>query len=220
MAAVAKSDLVINAVDHLGTREYINDVCTRLKVPMVAGSVFRGGFGGEVYAYVPGWSACLKCMEQYAELHGMNISDQIGFSAQEEEMVYGQQIRDFRLSGLAIDINTISSLHAQLALAILFGGEDRTLKPPAFNWLIFGNRPNEYIGGAHFTVKRLYLKPQKGCVCGLDKDHEWPIVANNSNHSYVYEILDETRTSVFGDLLQPVYEWKRTAIRKKMEEGE
>ncbi len=210
ITAVAGSDLVINAVDHRGAREFVNDMCVRFKVPMVVGSVYRGGFGGEIYAYVPGWSACLHCMEDYSAAHNMNIQDQQGFSDQEQEMVYGQGIRDFRLSGLAIDIATITSLHAQMALTVLFGARDRTLKPPGFNWVIFGNRPNEFTGGTHFTVKRLFLKPKRDCICHLNQDAGLPFQDAGTE---LIQHFSPHRAERFGDLMQPVFTWKYRALQ-------
>jgi len=160
--AVGHSDLVICAVDCRASRELINASCVRAQVPMVAGMVFRKGFGGSVYAYAPGQTGCYACMEAFAEASGLALDPGDALSDEEESRIYGLGELDFAHSGLAIDITTIAALHAHLAIAALYGREGTPIPPPEFNWLIFGNRPHP-AGGfpTRFASRRLDLRPRR-----------------------------------------------------------
>ncbi len=167
--AVAESDLVICAVDSNGAREYVNDVAVRAQVPVATGLVFRQGFGGEVYLYVPGRTGCYRCMQAYCESEGLSLNTDDEMSPEEEEEIYGLDNRLFQLSGLPVDIGLIATLHAQVALSFLLGGS--TLLPrPAFNWLVFANRPFRDVFRATFESKKLMLRPQHNCPIACHRD--------------------------------------------------
>jgi hypothetical protein len=132
--------------------------------PCITASVFRQGFGGEVYAYIPDYSACFECMDNAAVQLGMNINDSIKPTVQEEKKIYGMNLRDFQASGLSLDIVAISIIQARMALDILVHGEPGYTK--GANWIIHYNRsvPGNPKSGRLKTVE-LRLKPQKECSC-------------------------------------------------------
>ncbi len=167
--AVRRADLVLCGVDNLASREYLNDVCMRLRVPFVVGSVFRTGFGGEASVHVPGWSGCFRCLGQFAEEAGVNMDASIGLTEIEKERIYGMNEEDFSLSGLATDIATIASLQAHMVLGVLFGTAGTPIPPLDFSWVVFGNRPQAGFFARRFEARRLMLRPRRDCPvdCGM-----------------------------------------------------
>lgn len=160
-----KSDLVLCCADTRAVRLFLNTMSVQHTKPCVTASVFRQGFGGEVYAYIPAYSACFECMDNVAAQLGVNINDSIKPSANEEEQIYGLNLRDFQASGLSLDIAAISIIQARMALDILTEGEPGYAK--GANWIIHYNRgvPGDARSGRLKTVP-VRLKPQKECSCG------------------------------------------------------
>ena len=164
---VQKADLILCCADKQEVRSYVNTVALEKRKPCVTASVYRQGFGGEVYAYIPGNYACFDCMNRVAIKQGWNIEGQIETTPGEQEAVYGLNLRDFKASGLSMDIQTIAIIQARIALDILLMGAEPKFSPLPANWVIFYNRPipNNPLSG---FLKPVYLrvKPQKGCQCG------------------------------------------------------
>lgn len=164
--SVRTSELVLLSADPVPARQYTSDCCVELGVPFVGGLVFRTGVGGDVYAYIPGETGCLRCLDHFRHQHNAYLTDdQLGLTGEEEERIYGLNEKDFRASGLSIDIQMISLIQARMALSTLLRGKDTKLPPMKANFVIFGNRPKEGIFTHHFQSTQLLLKPQTECFC-------------------------------------------------------
>lgn len=163
---VSECDLVLCCPDKREVRAFVNDVAIALRKPCVTASVYRQGFGGEVYAYVPRETGCFECMERFATEQDLNINDVIKPTPDEEQMIYGKSIRDYQASGLSMDIQMIALIQARLSLDILLRSAPSALAPVTSNWIIFYNRPipNNW-GGGFFKAKHFRLKPRKDCKC-------------------------------------------------------
>jgi molybdopterin/thiamine biosynthesis adenylyltransferase len=160
------SDLVLCCGDTREVRLFVNSQAVEHRRPCITASVFRQGFGGEVYAYVPDQSGCFECMDRIAAKQGININDSIVPTAQEEETVYGFNLPNFQASGLSLDIVAIAIIQARTALDILV--EDRPGYAAGANWIIHYNRdlPGDKKSGRLKTVL-LKVRPQKECSCAI-----------------------------------------------------
>lgn len=161
-----RADLILCCADSKAVRLYINEVAVRHRKPCITASVFRQGFGGEVYAFVPGYSGCFECMDSYAAREGLNINESMDPTAEEEEKIYGMNLPDFQASGLSLDISATALIQARMALDLLLDGR------PGFsggNWIIHFNRrvPGIDESGRLKATRPMLLRPVKGCVCGL-----------------------------------------------------
>lgn len=163
---VAGCDLVLSCPDKREVRAFVNDVAIEHGKPCVTASVYRQGFGGEVYAYVPGQTGCFGCMERFSAEQGLNINDIIKPTPDEEQMIYGKSVRDYQASGLSMDIQMIALIQARLSLDILLSSITNALARVPSNWIIFYNRPiPNSEGGGFFKTKLFRLKPRKDCKC-------------------------------------------------------
>ena len=164
--SVRNSDLILSCPDTKSARELISDVCVSEKKPFVTASVFRTGIGGEIYSYRPNETGCYKCLQIYALLNSIDLSDEeLGLNSEERQRIYGLDDVDFRASGLSIDIQMISLIQARMALSILLTNHNSILPKIKSNWIIFGNRPAKGIFKSHFEAKQMLLKPQSSCNC-------------------------------------------------------
>jgi molybdopterin/thiamine biosynthesis adenylyltransferase len=174
-AEVKKSDVVVLATDNEPTRYTINDICVRNAVPFVVGRVFTRGIGGEVFAFRPGSSGCLACLEgvlqrtQFRE--GIKEIDLV--SEEEREKVYGMEIAEIKDSpGLAVDISFITSFHTRFvldAIARQMSERPKYLSLIEENYVVWGNRPVHPFN-KHFQLQRITLPPQEQCaVCAIRK---------------------------------------------------
>ena len=163
-----EADVILCCADTQHVRLFVNSVAVEVRRPCVTASVFRRGFGGEVYAYVPGVSGCFDCMARTAEEKGWNIDESIDLIKEEKDAIYGLNLRDFKASGLSLDIQSIALIQARIALGILLAGSDHAPEPVAQNWIIFYNRriPNNPATGFLQSVK-ITLKPKPECSCGI-----------------------------------------------------
>ena len=158
--------LVLCCADKPAVRSYVNSIAVEHRKPCVTANVYRQGFGGEVYAYIPDAFGCFDCMARAADEQGWNIEDTIQPTPEEEQAIYGLNLRDFKASGLSMDIQTIAIIQARTALDILLSGTKRQFTPLPQNWLIFYNRPipkNELSGFLKLVTLR--VKPRIDCVC-------------------------------------------------------
>lgn len=162
-----EADLILCCVDTQHVRLFINSVAVDVHQPCVTASVFRRGFGGEVYAYVPDASGCFDCMARTASEKGWNIDESIDLIQEEKDAIYGLDLRDFKASGLSLDIQSISLIQARIGLDILLRGSTVAPEPIRANWIIFYNRglPNNASTG-HLTSKKITLPPRRDCRCG------------------------------------------------------
>lgn len=163
---VAESSLVLCCADKRAVRSFVNSIVIQQQKPCVTASVFRRGFGGEVFVYLPGKGGCFDCMERISTANGMNIGERIEPTEIEKETIYGFNLPDFKASGLSLDIQSISNIQARCALDILLDGIDTAITPIPANWIIYYNRGlPEHNGGGHFKNTMFFLKGQKGCSC-------------------------------------------------------
>lgn len=164
--AVRGADLVLCCVDKQEARLFVNAVAAEMQRPCVTASVFRLGFGGEAYAYIPSVSGCFECMLRVAAAQGWNMEGPVELLPVEKDAIYGLNLKDFRASGLSIDIHAIAIVQARLALDILLAGAERRFDRPPANWVIFYNRRVRGIADSGFLKsKNFNVKPQRGCSC-------------------------------------------------------
>ena len=164
---VGEADLVLCCADTQEVRLFVNAVAVKARRPCVTASVFRRGFGGEVYAYVPGTFGCFDCMSRVANEQGWNIKDSVELLPMEQEAIYGLNLRDFKASGLSMDIQTIALIQARMALDNLLSNSGRNYEPLPANWIVFYNRPvrdnpsSGFLKSVHLRVRR-----RQDCLCG------------------------------------------------------
>ncbi len=167
--AVREADLVLCCADRNDVRLYVNSVAVEARKPCITASVFRQGFGGEVYLYTPTEYGCFECMTRTADEQGWNMEKGIDPIPDEEEKVYGLNIRDFKASGLSMDIQMIGIMQARMALDVLLPPERLRFSPAGSNWVIVYNRPvqgNELSG--FLKAKWFRVKPRGDCRCRGD----------------------------------------------------
>jgi molybdopterin/thiamine biosynthesis adenylyltransferase len=169
---IQNSSVVVLATDNEPTRYHLNQLCVDWGKPFVIGRVFTRGIGGEVFAYRPGESGCLACLEsvlertQYRE--GIREIDLV--SEEEREKLYGLEVSEIKDSpGLNVDISFITSFHTRFvldAIARSLPEAPKYLPSIEKNYIVWGNRP-VYPFTKHFEIQRIGLHPQEGClICG------------------------------------------------------
>lgn len=171
--AVRDADLVLCCTDTQAARLFVNSIAVEMRTPCVTASVFRQGFGGEVYAYVPSVSGCFDCMLRVAEQQGLNMERNVQLLQAEKDAIYGLNQRDFRASGLSLDIQAIAIIQARMALDLLLVGTERRFEPVPANWVVFYNRrvPQNPQSGFLKCVP-IKLKPQRDCPCATHETSE------------------------------------------------
>ena len=166
LVSIRQSDLVLSCPDKKSVREFVSDQCIQYKVPFVTASVFRTGIGGEIYGYIPYKTGCYRCLQLYSLLNNLNLEDEeIGLTDEEKERIYGLDDREFRASGLSVDICMIAMIQIRMALSILLRNSKSSLPLLKSNWIIFANRPAKGIFNNHFEAKQMLLRPQRDCIC-------------------------------------------------------
>jgi molybdopterin/thiamine biosynthesis adenylyltransferase len=166
LASIRTSDLVLMCPDKKSVREYISDLCVNANVPFVTASVFRTGIGGEIYGYIPNETGCYKCLQLFALTNDSNLTDDdLGLTNEEANKIYGLNDREFRASGLSVDIHMIAMIQTRMALSFLLRKSKTSMPLLKSNWIIFGNRPAKGIFSKHFETKQMLLHPQKDCFC-------------------------------------------------------
>lgn len=164
-AEVQEADLVISATDSRSAREYINDVCVRYAVPCVVGDLFRTGVGGQVFSYIPGATGCHHCLDIVSEKLGWNsIDSHIEMTDDEKERWYGLDEREYKASGLSMDIAIISAIFARAALRILLEKPNPKFYPDErANYIIFYNR--RLGDNLSLSSQKFLITPQVDCTC-------------------------------------------------------
>lgn len=169
---IAASSVVVLATDNDQTRYLVNQKCVELGTPFVTGRVFTRGIGGEVFAYHPGVTGCLACLEGVLERttlrEGIREIDLVDEDVREK--MYGMEIAEIKDSpGLNIDIAFITCFHTRLVLdtiARALPERPKFLPPLEHNYFVWGNRPIPPFS-KHFELQKIALKPQEGClICG------------------------------------------------------
>lgn len=164
---VRAADLVLCCVDTQEARFFVNAVAVEVRRPCVTASVFRRGFGGEIYAYIPSLSGCFDCMSRVATEQGWNLDDAVELLPVETEAIYGMNLRDFKASGLSMDIQAIAIIQARVALDILLPSAKQRFSPMQANWLVLYNRPVPGVpASGFFKSVSLKVKPRRNCSCG------------------------------------------------------
>jgi molybdopterin/thiamine biosynthesis adenylyltransferase len=168
---VGDADVVIMATDNEPSRYRLNEACVRTATPFVVGRVFTRGIGGEVYAYRPGNTGCLGCLEMFLERkpqrQGIREIDLV--SQEERDAIYGLPVAEIKDSpGLNVDIAFITSFHTRYTLDAIARGlpeRPKNMEPIEQNYLAWGNRPVHPFD-KHFQVQRFTLPPIDGCrIC-------------------------------------------------------
>jgi molybdopterin/thiamine biosynthesis adenylyltransferase len=164
--SVERSSLVLCCADKKEVRQFVNVIARQYDKRCVTASVFRQGFGGEVYAYLPSETGCFACMDRAADEQGININDAIQLLPEEEEHMYGLNLQDYQASGLSLDIQAIAQLQARVALSLLTSDATQPVVAPRANWLIYYNRPLAGVSASGFNkLVPLRIRPRKGCIC-------------------------------------------------------
>jgi molybdopterin/thiamine biosynthesis adenylyltransferase len=166
---VRQSSVVVLATDNEATRYRVNQLCVESQTAFVVGRVFTRGIGGEVFAYRPGESGCLACLEAFLERtkyrEGIREIDLV--SEEERERIYGLEVSEIKDSpGLNVDIAFITSFHTRFvldAIARTLPERPKYLPPIEKNCLVWGNRPVHPFT-KHFEIQRIALHPQQGCL--------------------------------------------------------
>jgi molybdopterin/thiamine biosynthesis adenylyltransferase len=166
---IKRADLVLCCADKHEVRSYVNTIAVENRKSCVTASVFRQGFGGEIYAYIPTVWGCFDCMNRAASEQGWNLEGSVDLIPEETENIYGLNLRDFRASGLSMDIQTIAIIQARIALDILLRGCEQKFSALPANWVIFYNRPmpNNELSG-FMKARYLKLRPRIDCLCGAN----------------------------------------------------
>jgi molybdopterin/thiamine biosynthesis adenylyltransferase len=161
---VQRCDLILCCADTRAVRLFANSLAVEHRKPCVTASVFRQGFGGEVYAYIPGYSGCFECMDKVANQMGLNINFVIQPTPKEQEAIYGMNLPDFQASGLSLDINAIALIQARMALDLLIDGKSGY---SGANWVIHYNRsiPGVESSGRLKSARPMLIRSQKECAC-------------------------------------------------------
>lgn len=164
--SIEQSSLILCCADKKDVRQFVNAIARQYGKQCVTASVFRQGFGGEVYAYLPGETGCFACMDRAAGEQGIDINDTIGLLPEEEQHMYGLNRQDYQASGLSLDIQAISQLQARVALGLLTADATRPVTAPQANWLIYYNRPLVGVSASGFNkLVPFRIRPRKGCAC-------------------------------------------------------
>jgi molybdopterin/thiamine biosynthesis adenylyltransferase len=169
---VRRATVVVLATDNEPTRYRINELCVKAGTPFVVGRVFTRGIGGEVFAFRPGVSGCLACLE--SKLERTQYRDRVRevdlVSEEEREKMYGLEAGDIKDSpGLNVDIAFITAFHTRFvldAVASRVAERPKFLSPIEENYIVWGNRPVHPFT-KNFQLQRITLNQQHDCmVCG------------------------------------------------------
>ncbi len=162
---VKAADIVISASDSMQVRQYVNRICVDNSTMCVTANVFRTGFGGEVFSYIPGKTGCFQCLLFISQKQGWHALDSsIDLLPEEEEHIYGLDEREFKASGLSMDIAIISSIAAKRALRLILRNPNPKFYPEdRSNYIIFYMR--SISGYQAFSSDRYFISPQAQCFC-------------------------------------------------------
>ena len=71
---ISKMDIILNGLDNIPAREYLNSKCIRLKIPYIDAGASRSGLSGYVHPIIPYKTPCAKCIKSFP----VNLSDERG----------------------------------------------------------------------------------------------------------------------------------------------
>ena len=63
---VKSMDVLLNGLDNIPAREYLNIKCVNINVPYIDAGASRSGLSGHVHPIIPNKTACAKCMSRIA----------------------------------------------------------------------------------------------------------------------------------------------------------
>ncbi len=73
-AEIKKMDIILNGLDNIPAREYLNAKCVLLNIPYINAGASRSGLSGYVHPIIPHKTACAKCLSNIA----IDIPDERG----------------------------------------------------------------------------------------------------------------------------------------------
>ena len=62
---ISKLDIILNGLDNIPAREYLNSKCVRLKIPYIDAGASRSGLSGYVQPIIPYKTSCAKCIKGF-----------------------------------------------------------------------------------------------------------------------------------------------------------
>ncbi|MFX1257786.1 MAG: ThiF family adenylyltransferase [Promethearchaeota archaeon] len=65
-AEIKQMDIILNGLDNIPAREYLNAKCILLNIPYIDAGASRSGLSGYVYPVIPYKTACAKCLSRIA----------------------------------------------------------------------------------------------------------------------------------------------------------
>jgi len=71
---ISRIDIILNGLDNIPAREYLNAKCVHLKVPYIDAGASRSGLSGYIHPIIPYKTACVKCISSIA----IDIPDERG----------------------------------------------------------------------------------------------------------------------------------------------
>ena len=71
---ISKLDIILNGLDNIPAREYLNSKCIRLKIPYIDAGASRSGLSGYVQPIIPYKTPCAKCIKSFP----VNLRDERG----------------------------------------------------------------------------------------------------------------------------------------------
>jgi len=123
--ALKTCDVMMVTTDNKNSRLVANRMACELRIPMVVGTVYRTGFGGDSYLYDPASTGCFECFIDQSDSISIERTVAESKAAAETESAiqearYGR-IPDpkFGLSGLASDIASVAALVSRMTLSAL-----------------------------------------------------------------------------------------------------
>ncbi|MHA1401350.1 MAG: ThiF family adenylyltransferase [Candidatus Heimdallarchaeaceae archaeon] len=143
---IMKCDIVVNLPDNTETRMYVSDKAIQHNKICITSGVFRTGYGGSVLVFRPynkgKQDACVNCLDIIAKKNDWYQGDDIPLTDIENELIYGQDLHNFSVSGLSSDIGFINLLTVKFILWELVRGNDYPYCTDLskYNYLVFYNR--------------------------------------------------------------------------------
>lgn len=67
-------DILLNGLDNIPAREYLNSKCISLNIPYIDAGASRSGLSGYVHPIIPQQTSCAKCLKSI----GINLPDERG----------------------------------------------------------------------------------------------------------------------------------------------
>ena len=157
--------LVLACSGSTSANQLLNEICHKLRKPVIIAGVFEKASGGFVLQNIPYLknSPCLNCIYDYAENTQDDSNEQLRHMAQDygmsEEELSAQQ-------GLYIDISFVALLQAKIALITLLRGSKHDLGKLPGNLAIWESKAEDSVT---MTTRWVKFKKRDDCViCNPD----------------------------------------------------